>query len=416
MSRNLLYAQSGGVTAVINASAAGVITTAREAGERIGRVLAARNGILGVLRETLVDTAAIPADDLARLRCTPGGAFGSCRFDLDAEADNPAQYDRLFDVFAAHQIGYFLYNGGNGSMETCRQIQAAAQARGYPLTVVGVPKTIDNDIVHTDCCPGFGSAAKYLATSVREVGLDLRAMTTTGGRAFVLEVMGRNAGWLAAACALAADRPDCAPHIILLPEVPFDEVPFLARVRDTVERLGSCAIVVAEGLRGQDGQILSMQAQHPKGYVQLGGAGEAIADRIHSALGYKVHYAVADYLQRAARHLASKTDTAQAFAVGKAAVRRALAGSHGVIGLKRLSGQPYRWRTTQQAFEKVANLERVLPLDFIAPDGLGVTDDFRNWCRPLIAGEDLPRFVDGLPDYLHLQLPLLERRLADYEP
>lgn len=416
MSRNLLYAQSGGVTAVINASAAGVITTAREAGERIGRVLAARNGILGVLRETLVDTAAIPADDLVRLRCTPGGAFGSCRFDLDVEADNPAQYDRLFDVFAAHQIGYFLYNGGNGSMETCRQIQAAAQARGYPLTVVGVPKTIDNDIVHTDCCPGFGSAAKYLATSVREVGLDLRAMTTTGGRAFVLEVMGRNAGWLAAACALAADRPDCAPHIILLPEVPFDEVPFLARVRDTVERLGSCAIVVAEGLRGPDGQILSMQAQHPKGYVQLGGAGEAIADRIHSALGYKVHYAVADYLQRAARHLASKTDTAQAFAVGKAAVRRALAGSHGVIGLKRLSGQPYRWRTTQQAFEKVANLERVLPPDFIAPDGLGVTDDFRNWCRPLIAGEDLPRFVDGLPDYLHLQLPLLERRLADYEP
>lgn len=416
MARNLLYAQSGGVTAVINASAAGVIATAREVGERIGRVLAARNGILGVLRETLVDTAAISADDLARLRCTPGGAFGSCRFDLDPEEHNPAQYDRLFQVLAAHDVGYFLYNGGNGSMETCRQIQAAAQARGYPLTVVGVPKTIDNDIVHTDCCPGFGSAAKYLATSVREVGLDLRAMTTTGGRAFVLEVMGRNAGWLAAACALAADQADCAPHIILLPEVPFDEAPFLARVRETVERLGSCAIVVAEGLRGPDGQILSMQAQHPKGYVQLGGAGEAIADRIHSALGYKVHYAVADYLQRAARHLASKTDTAQAFAVGKAAVRRALAGSHGVIGIKRLSGRPYRWRTTLQAFEKVANLERTLPPDFIAPDGLGVTDDFRNWCRPLIAGEDLPRFVDGLPDYLHLQLPLLERKLPGYEP
>ncbi len=416
MARNLLYAQSGGVTAVINASAAGVIATAREADERIGRVLAARNGILGVLRETLVDTAAISADDLARLRCTPGGAFGSCRFDLDPEAANPAQYDRLFDVLAAHEIGFFLYNGGNGSMETCRQIQAAAQARGYPLTVVGVPKTIDNDIVHTDCCPGFGSAAKYLATSIREVGLDLRAMTTTGGRAFVLEVMGRNAGWLAAACALAADGPDCAPHLILLPEVPFEEAPFLARVRETVERLGSCAIVVAEGLRGPDGQILSMQSQHPKGYVQLGGAGEAIADCIHSALGYKVHYAVADYLQRAARHLASKTDTAQAFAVGKAAVRRAVAGSDGVIGIKRLSGRPYRWRTTQQAFERVANLERVLPPDFIAPDGLGVTDDFRNWCRPLIAGEDLPRFVDGLPDYLHLQLPLLERRLPDYEP
>ncbi len=416
MARNLLYAQSGGVTAVINASAAGVIATAREAGGRIGRVLAARNGILGVLREALVDTADISADDLARLRCTPGGAFGSCRFDLDPEERNPAQYDRLFAVLAAHDIGFFLYNGGNGSMETCRQIQAAARDRGYPLTVVGVPKTIDNDIVHTDCCPGFGSAAKYLATSVREVGLDLNAMTTTGGRAFVLEVMGRNAGWLAAACALAADSPDCAPHIILLPEVPFDEVPFMTRVRETVERLGSCAIVVAEGLRGTDGQILSMQAQHPKGYVQLGGAGEAIADRIHSELGYKVHYAVADYLQRAARHLASRTDTNQAFAVGKAAVRRALAGAGGVIGIKRLSGRPYRWRTIQVAFEKVANLERTLPPDFIAADGLGVTGDFRNWCRPLIAGEDLPPFVDGLPDYLHLQLPLLARLLPEYEP
>lgn len=300
--------------------------------------------------------------------------------------------------------------GGDGTLHIAHELYE----HGVP--VIGVPKTIDNDIVHTDCCPGFGSAAKYLATSIREVGLDLRAMTTTGGRAFVLEVMGRNAGWLAAACALAADSPDCAPHLILLPEVPFEEAPFLARVRETVERLGSCAIVVAEGLRGPDGQILSMQSQHPKGYVQLGGAGEAIADCIHSALGYKVHYAVADYLQRAARHLASKTDTAQAFAVGKAAVRRAVAGSDGVIGIKRLSGRPYRWRTTQQAFERVANLERVLPPDFIAPDGLGVTEDFRNWCRPLIAGEDLPRFVDGLPDYLHLQLPLLERRLPDYEP
>ena len=416
MSRNLLYAQSGGVTAVINASAAGVITTAREVGERIGRVLAARNGIVGVLRETLVDTAGISPDDLARLRATPGGAFGSCRFDLDPEDGNPAQYERLFAVLAAHDVGYFLYNGGNGSMETCRQIQAAARARSYPLTVVGVPKTIDNDIVHTDCCPGFGSAAKYLATSVREVGLDLRAMTTTGGRAFVLEVMGRNAGWLAAACALAAEAPYCAPHLILLPEVPYDEEPFLARVRETVDRLGSCAIVVAEGLRGPDGEILSMQSRHPKGYVQLGGAGEAIADRIHSVLGYKVHYAVADYLQRAARHLASKTDTSQAFAVGKAAVRRALAGKGGVIGIRRVSGRPYRWRTTLQPFEKVANLERVLPPDFIAADGMGVTDAFRDWCRPLIAGEDIPRFVDGLPDYLHLDLPLLTPRLPTFEP
>ena len=276
MTGNLLYAQSGGVTAVINASAAGVIAEARLQPERIGRVLAARNGILGVLRETLVDTASLLDPDLRRLRATPGGAFGSCRFDLDPEASNPAQYARLFAVLAAHDVRYFLYNGGNGSMETCRQVQAAADARGYALIVVGVPKTVDNDIVGTDCCPGYGSAAKYLATSVREVGLDLAAMTTNAGRAFVLEVMGRNAGWLAAACGLAAEDDSAAPHLILLPEVPFDEARFLERVRDTVARWGHCSVVVAEGLRRDDGQILSMQDRSQKGYVQLGGAGEVV--------------------------------------------------------------------------------------------------------------------------------------------
>ena len=414
MARNLLYAQSGGVTAVINASAAGVIATARQAGEAVGQVLAARNGILGALRETLVDTAALTAGDLARLRATPGGAFGSCRFDLDPAERNPAQYDRLFEVLAAHNVGYFLYNGGNGSMETCRQIQTAADGRGFPLTVVGVPKTVDNDLVLTDCSPGYGSAAKYLATSIREVGLDLAAMTTGGGRAFVLEVMGRNAGWLAAACALAAEEENAAPHVILLPEVRFDEAAFLARVRSVVESLGSCVIVVAEGIRGPDGQILAMHDRSQKGYIQLGGAGEVVAERIHSCLGYKVHYALADYLQRSARHLASRTDTAQAFAVGKAAVRRAIAGQRGVVGIDRLSDAPYRWRTNLQPFECVANLERTLPPAFIAADGFGVTEAFGRWCRPLIAGEDWPPFKNGLPDYLHLSLRLLPARLPAY--
>lgn len=416
MTRNLLYAQSGGVTAVINATAAGVIATARQASGEIGQVLAARNGILGVLRETLVDTAGLSVRDLERLRSTPGGAFGSCRFDLDPADRNPAQYDRLFAVLAAHDVGCFLYNGGNGSMETCRQIQAAADARGYPLTVLGVPKTVDNDIVLTDCCPGFGSAAKYLATSIREVGLDLNAMTTGSGRAFVLEVMGRNAGWLAAACALAAEDDDAAPHLILLPEVAFDEAAFLARVKSVVERSGSCAIVVAEGVRGLGGKVLSIQDRNQKGYIQLGGAGEVIAEKIHTGLGYKVHYALADYLQRSARHIASRTDTAQAFGVGKAAVRRAIAGNCGVVGIERLSDEPYLWRTTLQAFDLVANLERQVPPEFIAPDGFGVTDAFRRWCRPLIAGEDWPPFRDGLPDYLRLQLPLVPPRLAPYAP
>ena len=416
MKGSLLYAQSGGVTAVINASAAGVISEARLQPERIERVLAARNGILGVLRETLVDTAALSGADLARLRTTPGGAFGSCRFDLDPAENNPLQYDRLFDVLAAHDIRFFLYNGGNGSMETCRQIQSAADARGYPLTVVGVPKTVDNDIVGTDCSPGFGSAAKYLATSVREVGLDLAAMTTNAGRAFVLEVMGRNAGWLAAACALAAEDADAAPHIILMPEVVFDEARFLARVQAVVERVGACAVVVAEGIRGPDGQILAMQDRNQKGYVQLGGAGEVVAERIHACLGYKVHYALADYLQRSARHIASRTDTAQAFAVGKAAVRRAVAGQCGVVGIERLTDDAYSWRTNLLPFEQVANLERSLPAEFIAADGFGVTEAFRRWCRPLIAGEDWPVFKDGLPDYLRLQLPLLQPLLPSHSP
>lgn len=414
ISGNLLYAQSGGVTAVINASAAGVIGEARLHPDRIGRVFAARNGILGVLRETLIDTAALDGAELARLRATPGGAFGSCRFDLDPIERNPGQYDRLFAVLAAHDVRYFLYNGGNGSMETCRQIQTAADARAYPLTVVGVPKTVDNDIVGTDCCPGYGSAAKYLATSVREVGLDLAAMTTGGGRAFVLEVMGRNAGWLAAACALAAESADAAPHLILLPEVRFDEAAFLRRVQEVVERVGACAVVVAEGIRGSDGQILAMADRNKKGYVQLGGAGEVVAERIHACLGYKVHYALADYLQRAARHLASRTDTAQAFAVGKAAVRRAIAGESGAVGIARVTDQPYRWRTNLSPFEAVANLERRLPPAFIAADGFGVTDAFRRWCQPLIEGEDWPKFRHGLPDYLRLCLPLIPSHLPAY--
>ena len=411
MNGNLLYAQSGGVTAVINASAAGVITAARRVPQQIARVLAARHGIMGVLQERLVDTSALTDADLACLGRTPGGAFGSCRLDLDPVERNPAQYDRLFAVLAAHDVRALLYNGGNGSMETCRQIAAAAEERRFPLTVVGVPKTVDNDILLTDCCPGFGSAAKYLATSVREVGLDLAAMTTGGGRAFVLEVMGRNAGWLAAACALASDGEGAAPHVILLPEVPFDEEAFLAKVAEVVARHGACAVVVAEGLHDAAGEPIAMQERSAKGYVQLGGAGEAIAERIHRRLGCKVHFAVADYLQRAARHLASATDATQAGAVGEAAVAAALRGEGGMVAIERLGDVPYRWRTRIVPFDAVANLERRLPPEFIRPDGFGVTSAFRSWCRPLIEGEDWPAFRDGLPEYFHLRLPLLTLRL-----
>ena len=414
---NLLYAQSGGVTAVINATAAAVIETARARPESVGSVLAARHGILGVLGEDLIDTAALAAADLHALARTPGGAFGSCRFDLDPPDANPSQYDRLFAVLAAHDIGYFLYNGGNGSMDTVAKLSQAARQRGYPLVSVGVPKTVDNDLEGTDCSPGFGSAAKYAATAMLEAGLDLAAMASRTGRAFVLEVMGRNAGWIAAATALAARTPDEPPHIILMPEVAFDEAMFLATVEHTVQRLGYCAITVSEGIRRADGSLLMEQEHDAKGHVQLGGAGQCIARLIHARFGYKHHWAIPDYLQRAAGHLVSATDHAHAQAVGQAAVDAALAGRDGVMpAIRRLGDAPYRWTVDTVPVAAIANLERRVPAHFIRADGLHVTDAARSYLRPLIEGEVSPAFVGGVPDYPRFSLPSLPPRLSPYVP
>ena len=409
---NLLYAQSGGVTAVINATAATIIAAARARPDAIGTVLAARHGILGALDEDLIDTTALSTDDLRALARTPGGAFGSCRFDLDAPDENPARYDRLFAVFAAHDVGYFLYNGGNGSMDTVAKISRAAVARGYPLVCVGVPKTVDNDLEGTDCSPGFGSAAKYLATSMLEAGLDLAAMTSRIGRAFVMEVMGRNAGWLAAASALAARGDDDPPHLILMPETPFNENVFLDAVEATVARIGYCAITISEGIRRADGTLVMEQNQDAKGYVQLGGAGQCIARLIHTRFGYKHHWAIPDYLQRAAGHLVSATDHAQACAVGQAAVDYALAGRDGVMpAIHRLADAPYRWDVQPVPVAAIANLERRVPPAFVRADGLHVTDAARAYLRPLIEGEMPPPFADGLPDYPRFALPAVPRRL-----
>jgi len=412
--RNALYAQSGGMTAVINASACGVIEAARLHPETFGKVFAARHGTLGLLREELFDTTPLGRGELLGLRQTPGGAFGSCRFDLDDATANPRQYDRLFDVLAAHEIGYVFLNGGNGSMQTALQIDREAAVRGYPLQVIGIPKTVDNDIVGADCCPGYGSAIKYLAASVREASVDMASMSSRRGRVFVIEVMGRNAGWLAAGCGLASDNPSAPPHLILLPEVPFDEARFLARVNDWVGRLGWCTVVVAEGARGKDGLPLAQAATDGK-YVQLGGAGAVVAHRIQAALGYKVHCAVTDYLQRAARHLASATDDAQAWAVGAAAIGAALAGQRGItMAIERLADAPYCWHVSSVPLVAVANLERALPPDFIREDGLHVSEAFLRWARPLISGEAIPAFLDGLPRYWAHDLPLEPPRLAPY--
>jgi 6-phosphofructokinase 1 len=413
--RNLLYAQAGGVTAVINATAAAVIEAARGHPESIGAVYGARHGILGALAEDLVDTATLDDVALAALALTPGGAFGSCRFDLDPPADNPAQYDRLFAVLAAHDIGYLLYNGGNGSMDTVAKISTAARLRSYPLVAVGVPKTVDNDLVGSDCSPGFGSAAKFVATSMLEAGLDLAAMSTPGrkGRVFVMEVMGRNAGWLAAATALAADgRDDAPPHIILMPEVPFDDEVFLARVQEVVERVGYCTVTVSEGIRRADGSLVMTQDEDAKGHVQLGGAGQCIARLINARLGHKHHWAIPDYLQRAAGHVVSATDLAHARAVGAAAVAYALSGRDAMMpAIVRDADTPYRWHIDAVDVRAIANLERCVPAHYIRADGLHVTDAALRYLRPLVEGEVERPWRNGLPHYPHPELPAVARKL-----
>lgn len=413
---NLLYAQSGGVTAVINATAGAVIEAARR---RRVKVLAGRNGIVGVLREDLIDTSGESAAAIAALRHTPGGAFGSCRFKLGTFESNRAQYLRLFDVLRAHDVRYFLYNGGNDSADTALKIARAARALDYPLSVVSVPKTVDNDLAVTDCCPGFGSVAKYTAVSVLEASLDVASMAESSTKVFVMEVMGRHAGWIAAAAGLAGKGGDDPPHIILFPEVPFVEETFLARVKSTVDRVGWCTVVVSEGVKTPDGRFLSETGGRDAfGHVQLGGVAPWIAQLIKDRLGLKYHWAQPDYLQRSARHLASRTDVAHAVAVGKAAVAYALAGRSGVMpAIVRTSDTPYRWKIEPVPLTKVANAEKKLPRSFIRRDGYGITERARRYLEPLIRGEDPPPSgKDGLPRYVRLDNAALERVLPAYEP
>jgi 6-phosphofructokinase 1 len=407
----LLYAQSGGVTAVINASAAGVIETARAQGIA---VYAARNGILGALREELIDTTKESKTAIAALRHTPGGAFGSCRFKLKSLEDNRAEYERLIEVCRAHDIRWFLYNGGNDSADTALKISRLGKSMGYDIRCIGVPKTIDNDLAVTDCSPGFGSVAKYIATSVREASLDVASMADTSTKVFILEVMGRHAGWIAAAAGLAGAGADAAPHIILFPEVRFDQRAFLAKVKATVERVGWCTVVASEGVRDSDGRFLSETgARDAFGHAQLGGLAPVLAGLVRDQLGYKYHWAVPDYLQRSARHLASQVDAEQAYAVGKAAVDYALAGHNAVMPvIVRTSQTPYRWKIEPAPLSKIANHEKTMPRRFISRDGYAITDAARRYLAPLIRGEaPLPYARDGLPDYVSLKLRAVSTRL-----
>ena len=414
---NLFYAQSGGVTPVINASAAGVIQAAKRYPKQIGKVLAGQNGILGALQENLIDTSKESPRSIEGLINTPGGAFGSCRYKLRSLSENRAEYERLIEVFKAHNIGYFLYNGGGDSADTCLKVSQISASMGFPITAIHVPKTIDNDLPLTDNCPGFGSVAKYVAISTREAALDIASMCATSTKVFILEVMGRHAGWIAGASALAASERGDAPHIILFPEIAFDKERFLQRVKACVERYDYCVIVASEGTSTADGKLLSDQGERDAfGHAQLGGLAPLLAGLIKDNLGYKYHWAVADYLQRAARHIASQTDVDQALALGKAAVELAVAGANAVMpAIKRNSDRPYRWSIDPVPLSRVANREKKMPRRFISKDGFGITALARTYFAPLIAGEAYPPYQQGLPRYTRLKQVLVPKRCPPWE-
>ncbi|MCK2042023.1 6-phosphofructokinase [Chromohalobacter sp. TMW 2.2308] len=414
---NAFYAQSGGVTAVINASACGVIETCRRHSDKIGKVYAGHNGIIGALTEDLIDVSQESDEAIAALRHTPGGAFGSCRYKLKDIETHRAQYERLIEVFKAHDIRYFFYNGGGDSADTCLKVSQLSEKMGYPLTAIHVPKTVDNDLPITDNSPGFGSVAKYIATSTREAALDIASMCATSTKVFVLEVMGRHAGWIAAAGALAGNGEGEPPHLVIFPELPFQRARVMQRVDEAVKKYGYCVIVVSEGARYEDGTFLADAGNTDAfGHRQLGGVAPTLAGMVKQDLGYKYHWAVADYLQRAARHLASKTDVEQAYAVGQKAVELALEGKNAMMPtIKRVSETPYEWRIDAAPLAEVANKEKFMPRDYIREDGFGITEAGRRYLSPLIQGEDFPPFENGLPKVAKLDKVKVPRKLPDFE-
>ena len=411
--KNAFYAQSGGVTAVINASACGVIETVRKYKNKIATVYAGENGIVGALTEDLIDTSRESDADIAALKNTPSGAFGSCRYKMKSLEDNKAEYERLIEVFKAHNIGYFFYNGGGDSADTCLKISQLSEKMHYPMQAIHIPKTIDNDLPITDNCPGFGSVAKYVAVSTMEASFDVASMAATSTKIFVLEVMGRHAGWIASAAGLVDNS---IPVVILFPEIAFDKKMFLLRVDNNVKRFGYCTIVVSEGTKWADGRFLAQQdSKDSFGHAQLGGAAPVVADMIKDKLGYKYHWAVADYLQRSARHLSSDSDVQQAYAVGQSAVEMAISGKNSIMPtIVRIADNPYTWKIGLANLSQVANVEKTMPMNFISADGFGITQACRDYLHPLIAGENYPPYKDGLPAYVVLKKEKVAKKLASF--
>lgn len=414
--KNAFYAQSGGVTAVINSSACGVIETCRKNSDKIANVYAGRNGIIGALTEDLIDTSKESDEDIAALKKTPSGGFGSCRFKLKSLEDNKREYERLIEIFKAHNIGYFFYNGGGDSADTCYKVSQLSEKMGFPVQAIHVPKTVDNDLPITDNCPGFGSVAKYIAVSTLEASFDVRSMAATSTKIFVIEVMGRHAGWIAAAGALVEDYG--IPVLTLFPEIEFDKDKFLAAVDAKVKEHGYCTIVVSEGAHWPDGTFLAEQGTRDSfGHAQLGGAAPIVANMIKDALGHKFHWAVADYLQRAARHLASESDVEQAYALGQAAVEKALEGKNSIMPtVVRTSNTPYAWEIGEAPLSEVANVEKMMPMEFISEDGFGITQGCKDYLYPLIKGESYPDYDDnGMPKYVTMKGEGVEKKLPEFK-
>ena len=412
--KNAFYAQSGGVTAVINASASGVIETARKYPNKIGKVYAGENGIIGALTENLIDTSLESDADIAALNHTPSGCFGSCRYKMKSLEANKVEYERLIEVFKAHDIGYFFYNGGGDSADTCLKVSQLSESMGYPIQAIHIPKTVDNDLPVTDNCPGFGSVAKYIAVSTMEASFDVASMAATSTKIFVLEVMGRHAGWIAAAGGLVDSS---IPVVILFPEIDFDEKAFLEKVDKNVKDYGYCTIVVSEGTKWPDGRFLAEQGTRDDfGHAQLGGAAPVVANIIKKSLGYKFHWAVADYLQRSARHLASNSDVEQAYALGEAAVEMALDGKNSIMpAIIRTSNNPYQWEIGCGELKDIANVEKMMPTNYISEDGFSITDECREYLLPLIEGENYPPYINGLPDYVVLKKSKVDKKLPPFE-
>ena len=417
MKKNAFYAQSGGVTSVINATAASVILESKKYKSKIGKVYAGKNGILGALKEELIDTSKESKSAINSLKSTPGGAFGSCRFKLKSFEENKKEYIRLVEVFKAHNIGYFFYNGGNDSADTAYKVSLISKKLGYPINCIAIPKTVDNDLAETDCCPGFGSAAKYIATSTMEASLDVASMSETSTKVFILEVMGRNAGWMAASSALARIDQKDAPHIILLPEIRFNQIKFLNKVKDVVKKNGYCLIVASEGVKNSKGKFLAESDRKDAfGHSQLGGVAPYLAGLISQKLNLKNHWAVSDYLQRSARHISSKTDLLHAEAVGVHAVRYAIKGLNGVMPIiVRSKSEKYSWKIMPAPLSKIANVEKKLPSSFISKDGFDVTSKAIKYLKPLIQGEAYPKFKNGIPHSQKLKLIEVKKKLPNWK-